>query len=88
MTLQNDFDVSVTDEKEKQEKLGKLDKFLKSGEVFTVMQVVLGQYILLEQYFMAESVQKVRLVIVQWKILQTNTNILFSFLGRGNGYTC
>ncbi|XP_035700546.1 conserved oligomeric Golgi complex subunit 4 isoform X2 [Folsomia candida] len=54
----NDVDVSITDESEKSEKLSNLDRLLKDGDTFRVMQVVLGQYILLEQYFMAESVQK------------------------------
>lgn len=53
------MDVSITDESEKSEKLSNLDRLLKDGDTFRVMQVVLGQYILLEQYFMAESVQKV-----------------------------
>jgi len=50
--------VSVTDEGEKVEKLGSLDRLLKTGETFRTMQVLLGEYILLEQYFMAQSVQK------------------------------
>jgi len=51
--------VSVTEEQEKSMRLAGLDRLLKESETFRVMQVLLGQYILLEQFFMAESVQKV-----------------------------
>ncbi len=54
------MEVSVTDETEKSQKTGHLDRLLKDSETFRTMQVLLGQYILLEQYFMAQSVQKVR----------------------------
>ncbi|CAL8096841.1 unnamed protein product [Orchesella dallaii] len=54
----SDLDISVTDEAEKNAKLKNVDRLLKDGETFRVMQILLGQYILLEQYFMAQSVQK------------------------------
>lgn len=53
-----DVQVSITEEDEQKVKLKQLDILLKDGDTFRVMQEVLGQYILLEQYFMAESVQK------------------------------
>ena len=49
----------MTDESEKSGKLSYLDRMLKESETFRTMQGLLGQYILLEQYFMAQSVQKV-----------------------------
>lgn len=48
----------MTDETEKATKLKNLDRLLNESETFRVMQMLLGQYILLEQYFMAQSVQK------------------------------
>jgi hypothetical protein len=63
-------EVSVTEDEEKSQKLVSLDRLLKESDTFRVMQVLLGQYILLEQFFMAESVQKVSgiLTIVTLKI--------------------
>lgn len=49
----------MTDENEKTTKLKNLDRLLKDCETFRSMQMLLSQYILLEQYFMAQSVQKV-----------------------------
>jgi len=57
--LQNDLDVSVTEEQEKVAKSASLETLVKDSKTFRLMQVILGQYILLEQFFMAQSVQKV-----------------------------
>lgn len=60
LNLQSDLEISVTDETEKAGKVKNLDRLLKESETFRIMQMLLGQYILLEQYFMAQSVQKVQ----------------------------
>ncbi|CAG7837269.1 unnamed protein product [Allacma fusca] len=54
----SDIEVSVTDEAEKAKKIAFLEKLMKDSETLRTMQLLLGQYILLEQYFMAQSVQK------------------------------
>ena len=55
---QSDLDVSITDAKEKVEKVASLDQMLKQSETFRSIQILLGQYIQLEQFFMAQSIQK------------------------------
>ncbi|XP_074645003.1 conserved oligomeric Golgi complex subunit 4-like [Tubulanus polymorphus] len=53
-----DLEVAATDQKVKDERFAEVDKFLNNCELSRVMQELIGFYIMMEQYFMKEMVEK------------------------------
>lgn len=56
--LQNDVEVGVSNEAEKQKIMDKLEKLIKDSDLCQSKHNLLSQYLRLEQYFMEESVAK------------------------------
>lgn len=58
LVLQNDIEISTTDEAQRTELLNEFETTINNSELAHGMQELLGAYLALERYFLEESVNK------------------------------